>query len=350
MRWMVWNIRGVNKAYKRKELRNIISKLNVSLVILLETRVKEHKAKPIIEQLPNDFEWNHNYDYASNGRIWLLWKKSLMSIQIVKVMDQLIHATVTLTNGKSIMLSTIYGSNNAQTSSKCWHELINLGYSGTPWILCGDWNATLNVTDRVHFENTFTGDNELFQVTQTLHLMEMSTKGGKFTWCNRQAVDHRVYSKIDRVFCNFEWVMNFLDFFCECHEVTIYDHKLLTINFARPAMARIKPFHFINTWAHHDEFKTFITENWTCWHHGSAITSLISNLKSLKQKLRRKFWSGQGDESVKIKEELNTIQLWLHGQLFDSDLISKERDLLSSITRPLRIVMLSFDKDLENHG
>lgn len=71
--WLFWNVRGVNKRYKQKELHNYIRNKNIKLAGLMETRVKEHNFKRVIKAIVSEWEVFINYQYAQNGRLWVVW-------------------------------------------------------------------------------------------------------------------------------------------------------------------------------------------------------------------------------------------------------------------------------------
>ena len=50
MKLLVWNVRGFNHPLKQKEVVYRIRRLEVNLVCLLETRVKENKMKEIVDK------------------------------------------------------------------------------------------------------------------------------------------------------------------------------------------------------------------------------------------------------------------------------------------------------------
>lgn len=45
----------------------------VDVAVLLETRIKSEKAKKISSKMFRDWHHIYNYEYASNGRIWISW-------------------------------------------------------------------------------------------------------------------------------------------------------------------------------------------------------------------------------------------------------------------------------------
>ena len=74
MKLLFWNVRGFNQSLKQKKVVNRVRKRNVEVVCLLETRVKKNKMQEIISNKFPGWRFLHNYDYAYNRRIWLLWQ------------------------------------------------------------------------------------------------------------------------------------------------------------------------------------------------------------------------------------------------------------------------------------
>ena len=50
MKVLVWNVRGLNQPCKQKEVASRVNRLNVDMVCLLETRVKEQKMQNIVDK------------------------------------------------------------------------------------------------------------------------------------------------------------------------------------------------------------------------------------------------------------------------------------------------------------
>lgn len=66
-----YNIRGMNKRPKQVYVRNLLASNNVSLVGLLETRVKQVNFGSVTRFINSSWEWLNNYSSHVNGRIWL---------------------------------------------------------------------------------------------------------------------------------------------------------------------------------------------------------------------------------------------------------------------------------------
>ena len=51
MRWTFWNVRGMNKRYKQKEIKKFLQNNKVSLAGLIETRVIENNTSATINSI-----------------------------------------------------------------------------------------------------------------------------------------------------------------------------------------------------------------------------------------------------------------------------------------------------------
>lgn len=55
-----WNVRGFNKIYNQKEIKNYISQNNIVLLALIETRAQEKYAKKIVHKVFGNWNWANN--------------------------------------------------------------------------------------------------------------------------------------------------------------------------------------------------------------------------------------------------------------------------------------------------
>ena len=109
MRIIVWNVRGFNYHLKQKNVVGRICKLNVDLVCLLETRIKEHKMQVNNNRLFLGWHLFHNYSTAYNGRIWMLWKGNMK----VKLVDD---------TNQSITCKGLYGLSELLLKCNLWSK------------------------------------------------------------------------------------------------------------------------------------------------------------------------------------------------------------------------------------
>ena len=69
MKWSFWNVRGMNKRYKQKEIKLLLQQNKASLAGLIETRVKEVNIKATFKAIAPGWRIIHNYKKAANGII-----------------------------------------------------------------------------------------------------------------------------------------------------------------------------------------------------------------------------------------------------------------------------------------
>jgi exonuclease III len=62
MKILIWNIRGLNKPLKQREIKKMVSRLNISIVCLVETRVKQDHVLKIRDDMLPGWEIFHNYN------------------------------------------------------------------------------------------------------------------------------------------------------------------------------------------------------------------------------------------------------------------------------------------------
>ncbi|XP_075086042.1 uncharacterized protein LOC142168789 [Nicotiana tabacum] len=131
MNWLFCNIRGVNKRYKHKEVREYIRENKIKLVDLVETKVKEGNAQRISKAIILRWSILTNYKDARNGRIWLLWDTSHFSITGIKDDAQMIHVRFfniwAIHEDFSQIVASMWNSHSTQCTLKSvWTRLTDL--------------------------------------------------------------------------------------------------------------------------------------------------------------------------------------------------------------------------------
>jgi exonuclease III len=71
MRFLIWNIRCLNKPLKQHEVKKCIRRYNVSIICLVETRVKVDKGDTIKDFICPSWPMIHNYMSHPLGRAWI---------------------------------------------------------------------------------------------------------------------------------------------------------------------------------------------------------------------------------------------------------------------------------------
>lgn len=64
---------GINNSGKCREISSRLNQMNVDMVILVETRVKQSNFVSVRRKLGQRWSFRDNYSKHKNGRIWILW-------------------------------------------------------------------------------------------------------------------------------------------------------------------------------------------------------------------------------------------------------------------------------------
>lgn len=83
----IWNIRGL----KHIEVKNFLTKYNLGLFGLLETRVKGCNFYKFFPRVSAGHSIVTNIQYHRGGRIWLIWLTSMFGINICESSTHFIH-------------------------------------------------------------------------------------------------------------------------------------------------------------------------------------------------------------------------------------------------------------------
>src|SRR4051794_29237305 len=107
-----WNVRGLNKAGKCREIATRLKKLGPKIGILIETRVKVNKKDGVRNKLGGYWEFLDNYQSHDNGRLWIMWDKTKVCLKGIQYTDQLVLFRVDNASGDFQMWGTaIYAHN-----------------------------------------------------------------------------------------------------------------------------------------------------------------------------------------------------------------------------------------------
>ncbi|KAK9667943.1 hypothetical protein RND81_13G022500 [Saponaria officinalis] len=116
----VLNVRGLNERRKQAEVVNFFRKNKLDLMGIIETRVREGRVKAICRQSFHYFQVITNYGYHPNGRIWIIWRKSSLNIQILSRDSQWIHVRVNEVGRPLFLVTFVYAFNSVHGRTALW--------------------------------------------------------------------------------------------------------------------------------------------------------------------------------------------------------------------------------------
>ncbi|KAK9232243.1 hypothetical protein WN943_022488 [Citrus x changshan-huyou] len=204
----------------RRTFKALIQKYNPSMVALFEPRISGKKTDKFI--IRSGFERSHRIEAEGfSGGIWLMWK------DYVKVENDL--------------------------------EAVTYNVSG-PWLIGGDFTTILHPSEMRGGSTSSNGVchqfSDLFHQNQ---FCDLDFSGPKFTWERGNLL-----KRLDRSFCNDEWVQKFANSQVMHLPKLDSDHRPILVKFDRASRqaSGAKPFRFLASWLTDGRFKTFVSETW----------------------------------------------------------------------------------------
>ncbi|XP_019237290.1 PREDICTED: uncharacterized protein LOC109217490 [Nicotiana attenuata] len=225
-------------------------------------------------------------------------------------------------NGIHFYCTVVYGHNDAEQRRRLWDHIRGMAKNITgPWLLGEDFNAILNVQDRMSKTPVKNADiKELAELCQDIGITEIPWRGDYFTWTNKQEGDDRVWSRIDRLFGNDLWMMNYSHLSTEYGEPYISDHNPMIVNMRQPRKLYNSPFRFFNIWASHPDFDRIIREEWTNGQSTGKMVSIWIKLKRLKSQFRilnTTEFKGVNDKIEQARQAIQQIQSQMQNSYSD---------------------------------
>ena len=283
-----YNIRGLNN--KVQCVSDFLSTNNISLVGLLETRVKKDVAKKISSEINSSFCWIDNYVNHPGGRIWVGWNHFVWDLKILSQSAQ--HITCFMTHkllGTDFTISFVYGSNSAIERRDLWSDLLSISarVKNSAWILSGDFNICKDVSEKHGGNVCWTSEmGEFKDAVIRLGITDLRFGGNLFTWCDGNP-SAPIFRKLDRTMVNADWLTKFglsSSFF---PNRGFSDHSPATTDLGLSRNCPPKPFKCFDFLCEHPDFLTVVAQCWETSIVGDPWFVLTSKLKLVKHALKQ---------------------------------------------------------------
>ena len=132
-----------------------------------------------------------------------------------------------------------------------------------PWLVIGDFNSVFDVEDRIG--GKVISPKELEDTRKWLDLgivEEMKLLGSYYTWSNNQDGNNHIFSKLDRVFFNEDWLDSFPNVSAIANWEVVSDHCAIVLKHIPVQKEGMCPFRFYNMWTSHPKFKKTVLNSW----------------------------------------------------------------------------------------
>ncbi|XP_074301572.1 uncharacterized protein LOC141632972 [Silene latifolia] len=276
----------MNNVNKQKHLKWFLHQNDVELFGLLETRVKPSSLNNVASNVCYGWNYVTNTSEHPGGRIWILGKGSSVVVDVLEMSEQYIHTRVRMVQNGTVFLATfIYAFNKIEHMVPLWTAIDRLSGNG-PWIVLGDFNNVLYANERL---GKAVSDEEMLPFQSTVarcDLQDMKTSGAFFTWNNKQPSETRIFSMIDRVLVNSDWLALWSDWMAHYQPEGTFDHCPCIVSWGESCKGRKRYFKFFNMWSKVEEFGELVKENWQMQINGTPMYIMARKLKMLKPCLR----------------------------------------------------------------
>ncbi|GJY52481.1 putative reverse transcriptase domain-containing protein [Tanacetum coccineum] len=280
---VAWNVKGLNKAPNQNQVIRLLREDKYNLCGLLETHVKKRKIARICRNVFGNWDWISNNACCSGGtRIIVGWDPNCVNVMVMEQSAQVIHCYVEPLNGDNFFYcSFIYHVHTIERS--LWRSLQKYKRSiqDEPWVILGDFNATLDPSEKsTDGSKITTAMGDFRECVSDFGMEDIAMSGLRFTWNKKPGKKRGLLKKLDRVMGNVEFMFAFPSAFALFLPFMTSDHTPVVL---------------------------VIPE---CDVEGFSMFSLVSKLKMLKKPLRKlNFEHGNLFEKVKVlRNELADIQ------------------------------------------
>ncbi|XP_074291915.1 uncharacterized protein LOC141618738 [Silene latifolia] len=168
-----------------------------------------------------------------------------------------------------------------------WASLKNYSckYS-EPWAIGADFNNVLTYQERIGGEVTPVEIQPFQDCIDLYQLQDIKAVGSYFTWTNKQGVDTRKYSRLDRLLVNGDWLQRFPEAFANFLPEGIFYHCPCVVQFGVANQRKHASFKYYNMWSLFPCFTQIVGNHWDDQIDGTPMFKLITNLKKLKRPLK----------------------------------------------------------------
>ncbi|GJS24848.1 hypothetical protein Tco_0453480 [Tanacetum coccineum] len=187
-------------------------------------------------------------------------------------------------DNKAFFCSIIYVDNYYVSQRALWHNLV--GHASLmrdkPWVLLGDFNAALNLED--HSCGGYQPDiamREFKEYVQRMQVMDVNATGLHFTWNQKPKGSNGILKKIDRIMCNYHFLVDFPGSFTIFQPYRISDHSPCVIRIPKVSRPKPKPFRFSNFLIYKEGFRDAVSTGWNLNVHGRLCVELDEAQKAI---------------------------------------------------------------------
>ncbi|KAL2929780.1 Isopentenyl-diphosphate delta-isomerase [Bienertia sinuspersici] len=291
---------------------------------------------------------NNQPKMQQNG-IVLTWNPNSFAVAIQYMSDQLMHYVVQPRSGLPEFFSSfIYSHNDAKARDLLWKDLDSLNNKLTgPWMIMGDFNCILNVDEKIGTA-VRAGEMEAAKCyMEACGMQDIPYSGHYYTWSNKQMASERVFTKLDRVMANDQWLEMYKGMNAIFLAEGCSDHSPALLRMNQGEGSGKKPFKYYRMWQQASDYKVRVEAAWESTIQGTAMFNLVQKLKRVKETLKALnkigFCSVQAAERSAY-QQLVATQVAIQSDPHNAQSIEQEKMLIKNTGRGIKLTCNSFDK------
>ncbi|XP_071712514.1 uncharacterized protein [Rutidosis leptorrhynchoides] len=208
-----------------------------------------------------------------------------------------------------------------------------------PWILVGDFNATLDPGEHSAGHSKITSSmNEFRECVGDIQVDDLVKTGLVFTWNQTPGRTDGIMKKLDRAMSNEVLMSLFPSVKARFMPFLHSDHSPIIVEFGELVKPKPKPFKFYNHIAGKAEFLSLVRDVWNEPVTGYSMFSVVSKMKKLKKPIRKLNHSlgNLFENSEKLKVELENIQIEVEKNPTNGDLRKREVEILKAYNEAVK--------------
>lgn len=224
----------------------------------------------------------------------------------------------------------VYAYNDMALRRNLWKEIKEIyNHTRGPWDVMTDFSSVLYKEDRVGCPVTMAETRDFRQCYDTCCFQELRSTGAYYTWNNKQSLEDRVHSRIDRVLINMDWLSQLPVSMVHYMTEGLFDHSPAMINWENGNQRINRPFKYLNIWSMDPEFKVRVGDSWNNEIRGTIMYQLVGKLNMLKkvlQRLNRNKFSDIELKAEQAKEELEKCRKQIQRSPTNKSLFERSRN------------------------
>lgn len=264
MKIILWNCRGAGSQGFFRHLKEVVRNYQPTILCLVETRTNSNKACRVLRS----FHFT-NMAVVENrgfrGGIWCFWDANQIAIQVINYNTQYLNLAIVQDRKVIWILSMVYASPERQERQSLWKYYETIGKQiRLPWCIMGDIDEVLCQSDKAGGKRVLTTKHKgIWKMVNACELMDIGFSGPAYTWSNFRQEDACIQERLDRVWVNRQWQIQYQEAHVQHLTRTHSDHHPICLHTSinRPKRPN-HSFRFQLAWLEHKDFENFVEENW----------------------------------------------------------------------------------------